>query len=117
MKITMWQMYWITRLDDIGTALAVIIALSGITAIFTLINACGFSDAEVWNPEKAVYFYRTVMFFMAILMFETLIPDSKSMAAILIVPKIVNNEQVQQMPSKIMDLATEWLEALKPKKP
>ena len=42
------------------------------------------------------------------------VPTTKQMAAIIIVPKVVNNEQVQEIPNKILDLATEWLEELKP---
>lgn len=38
------------------------------------------------------------------------------MAAIMIVPKIVNNEKVQTIGNKIYDLAAEWMDELAPKK-
>ena len=53
--------------------------------------------------------------FVSLVIF-TLIPTEKDIATIIVIPKIVNNEKVQQIPSKILDLATDWLDALKPKK-
>lgn len=44
------------------------------------------------------------------------IPSTKEMAAIIVLPKIVNNEKVQDAGNKLFDLAVEWLEDLKPGK-
>lgn len=44
------------------------------------------------------------------------IPSTKQMAAIIVVPKIVNSEKVQTIGNKIYDLAVEWMEELKPTK-
>ena len=38
------------------------------------------------------------------------------MAAIIVVPKIVNNAKIQALPDKLLDFGTEWLEELKPSK-
>ncbi len=43
------------------------------------------------------------------------IPSTKQMAAIMVLPKIINNEKVQGIPDKILDLGIEWLDELKPK--
>ena len=45
-----------------------------------------------------------------------LVPSTAQMAAIVVVPRIVNNEQVQTVGSRLYDLATEWLDELKPEK-
>jgi hypothetical protein len=43
-------------------------------------------------------------------------PSTKQMAAIMIVPKIANNEKVQTIGNKVYDLAVEWMDELKPAK-
>jgi hypothetical protein len=45
-----------------------------------------------------------------------LIPSTKQMAAIMIVPKIANSEKVQTIGNKVYDLAVEWMEELRPTK-
>ena len=43
------------------------------------------------------------------------IPTTKEMCAIKIIPRVVNNEKVQELPEKFVELANEWVEELKPK--
>ena len=38
------------------------------------------------------------------------------MCAIKAIPVIVNNEQVQELPNKVVELANEWIDELKPNK-
>ena len=38
------------------------------------------------------------------------------MAAIIIVPRIVNSEKVQTVGNRLYDLAVEWMDELKPRK-
>ena len=51
-----------------------------------------------------------------ILLIGILMPSTKEMATIIIVPKIINNEEIQKIPNKMIDLANEWLDELKPNK-
>jgi len=44
--------------------------------------------------------------------FTAMIPTSKQMAVIYIVPKIVNNQKVQQLPSHLMKLLDDYIENL-----
>ena len=46
----------------------------------------------------------------------TFIPTTKQMAAVMVLPKIINNESVQEMPDKIFKLGIEWLDELRPEK-
>ena len=55
-------------------------------------------------------------FLLGILCTCVFLPSTKQMAAIMIVPKIVNNEKVQTIGNKIYDLAVEWMDELAPKK-
>jgi len=42
------------------------------------------------------------------------IPTTKEYCAIKAIPMIVNNDEVQEIPDKVLELATEWIEELKP---
>ena len=51
-----------------------------------------------------------------ILIISNLIPSTKQLAAIYLLPKIVENRQITELPDKAVTLANEWLEELRPKK-
>lgn len=44
----------------------------------------------------------------------SLLPSTKEMAVIYVVPKVVNSEAVAQIPSKLLRLSSEWLDELRP---
>ena len=56
------------------------------------------------------------IFFITVLMCGIFIPSTKQAAAIYLLPKIVENKGLQEMPDKIVNLGNEWLEELRPKK-
>jgi hypothetical protein len=43
-----------------------------------------------------------------------LLPTTQEMAIIYVVPKVVNNKQVQAIPGKLLTLSNEWLDKLHP---
>jgi predicted MFS family arabinose efflux permease len=108
MEMTSWDLYWITRLDDIKFILIAtgVIGILG-TFFFNIIDdrlSCG----------KPFIICIILFFFVGILGIAT--PTVKQIAAILILPKIINNQEIQKLPSNITNLANEWLEELRPKK-
>jgi len=44
----------------------------------------------------------------------SLLPSTREMAIIYVVPKVTNNQSVQQLPDKLLRLSSEWLEELRP---
>lgn len=44
------------------------------------------------------------------------LPTTKEMCVIKAIPMLVNNDEVQEIPEKVLELATEWLDELKPNK-
>ena len=46
---------------------------------------------------------------------STIIPTTKEMCVIIVAPKILNNEKINRLPNKVVDLADAWLNELKPK--
>ena len=43
-----------------------------------------------------------------------LVPTTREVAAIIVIPRIANSESVEKIGTGIVDLATAWLEELKP---
>lgn len=113
MEITTMQMYWIVTLNSILTGSAIMCAILGF-----LIVAIGCYLAE---EREASVFTKILASFVVFLFLTTFaacvfIPTTRQMAAIMIVPKIVNSEKVQAVGNRLYDLAVEWMEELKPEK-
>lgn len=106
--ITMTQMYWIVTLDSI---IAMSVVLTILFAFGTL-AAFGFAastEDHWWLPITA-----SLMTLVSIASW-TFTPSTKQMAAILVVPKIVNSEKLQTAGNRLYDLAVEWMDELRPK--
>ena len=106
--ITTTQMYWLVILDNIirwATALAII---AGGSSVFLGVGAA-LDEIPKWIPKTTIGV--TLVSFL-LLMFT---PSTKQMAAIIVVPKIVNNEKVQVAGDRLYGLAVEWMNELTPK--
>ena len=141
--ITTTEMYWLTRLDSVKGTLAEFIPTFLIFAVilttFTALMYClgtftgngtfetfsGKTDDELKSVHArlrrvsarcAVAAFLLLFASMAAGMLNALLPTTREMAAIVMVPAIVNNEKVQTVGNKLYDLATEWLDELRPKK-
>ena len=108
--ITSWDLYWITRLDGINTLLTIFFIVG--TIVLIVAAAC-YCAAEEKKPAWAL---KPVIVIIIIGILATFIPDTKTMVAIVFVPKIVNNETVQQIPenaAKFINLKLkEWISDL-----
>lgn len=107
--ITTTQMYWIVTLNSIVT-MSVICFVIGLIASIAAIGVALDTGDHWWLPKCTIAL--TILSFLA----ATFIPSTKQMAAIIIVPAIVNNEKVQTVGNKVYDLAVEWLDDWMPKK-
>ena len=107
--ITPMQMYWLVTLDNIVDMFCVFTVLSIVAAIMGMcyVGETGNSSAK-WIPIMSIV-VATLSFVGAVF-----IPSTKQMAAIIVVPKIVNNEKMQMAGNKLYDLAVEWMDELKP---
>lgn len=142
--ITTTEMYWLTRLDSVkellshgfeplfvlfAILLAVATVLTFVLGTFTgngpydIFDRKSDEELEVvhtrlrrvsWRCAASGCVTLTVAITCSVL--ETLIPTTREMAAIVMVPAIVNNEKVQLVGNRLYDLAAEWLDELKPKK-
>jgi hypothetical protein len=129
--ITATQMYWITRLDGIVTLLILLASFLCVVGVIMFVNGCGECSAvkeRSWDTDESIAARREagrklckasfatfpagIFFYICLVM----VPSTKQMAAILVVPHIANSEKVQQVGNKLYDLAVEWMEELKPGK-
>lgn len=124
--ITTSQMYWLTRLDGISfviTTCTVLLCIAyGIVLMFGLLRYFdnfhyGPDDKDLKNAKLTLRFLAKYSFVpIAGIVMSCLIPTTREMAAILVVPRIANSEKVQQAGNKLYDLAVEWMDELKPSK-
>lgn len=116
--ITETEMYWLTRLTSLKEGTVGIGA--GIMILFGVIAGVGLLAWVMEEPECGrKWLYRSIPIFIlgGLIAFSSIfIPTTKEMCAIKAIPVIVNNEQVQELPNKVVELANDWIDELKPNK-
>ncbi|MBO6031790.1 MAG: hypothetical protein J6Q22_10080 [Prevotella sp.] len=122
--ITQAQMYWLTRLDSIHGCMipfvfiAVFSAIGFVLSMILYILARDNQENELaknLKNSRRVCSWIFLVSFLICVITTIFLPTTKEMAAILVVPRIVNSEKIQTVGNKIYDLAVEWMEELRPK--
>lgn len=112
MEITPGFIYLITVLEGLKSlkclAILLLIASAGGFAIWAI-----FQDEPPVQQGKA-FFKKWAIAAVIVLGVFSFIPSGRTLAAMYIIPPIVNSEAVQKLPSELTDLAIEWLRELKP---
>jgi hypothetical protein len=143
MNITTMQMYWLVKLDNIIDIIEnleswlvpiTIFALMGAITLTLLYFFAGNGDYDIFEGKSNKEFQDIKIKLwkysgtciktgiisagvaIALGIISNMIPSTKQMAAIMIVPCLVNSEKVQTIGNKVYDLAVEWMEELKPEK-
>jgi uncharacterized membrane protein len=126
--ITGWDIYWITRLDGINGTLSVFVALAVTALICTaLFYGMWINTGYLTNDDKNTHWgwYKKWLISLSFLIIAlsllvTFIPTTKEAAAIYLIPKIANNEQVQKLPDNAMKFLNgkleEWVSEFDEKK-
>lgn len=123
--MTSWEMYGLVMLSDIVMTCGIFNGFLGITCIiFGIFGTClKYCDDISQNGRvlgnKFIKSLRWLIpIFIVSLTITTLIPTTKQMAAIILVPKIINgieqSEPLQEIPNNLLDLANDWINELKP---
>ena len=116
MDVTPWTIYWITRLDSVNVVLGLFVGLALILTVLSVGFLLSSIDADDENGIR--WAKRGIFGFSALLLglgaVTVLTPSTKQMAAILVIPAIVNNEGVQEVGGELVDLAREWMRELRP---
>jgi hypothetical protein len=109
MVVTESTIYWITRLDGIRMFLSIMTGASFL-AVFM---ACMWLILEE-DKRATKFIIVSVITGLLLTLSSVFIPNTKEMCAIKVIPIIVNNEEVQELPNKVVELANDWINELKP---
>lgn len=118
MNITPFTIYLLTRAD---VFLAVLEAFIGALICYLIVSlifvATDVEDnrSDFFLGVKRAWKYSFPLL-MLLVFLKVITPTTKEMAAIIVIPAIANNQEVQDLGAEIPKLAREWLEELKPKK-
>lgn len=126
--ITSWDIYWITRMDSLNDFFS-IFGIGALVFFLGLLSWIGPMIMDgIYNSDKKERYwslYKKSMIWgvsvgVLFTFISLFIPTTKEVAAIYIIPKIVNNEQVQKMPDNAMKLLNakfdQWIDEATDKK-
>ena len=128
MTISSFEIYFISLADKVRTFSETAIFLSflfiGILSIFWLIaknESCKTEDDEKVIKKLSIYLKRIAICFICCILINIFTPSSKTIAAMYLIPAIVNNEHIQNSTSNALkmleELTKEWLEDFIKKEP
>ena len=114
--ITPMQMYWLLKLDDIIAISLVIFVLTFVGFVICLVGAISHKGEKYFECEYNKFKTGRNILFWFVLFFGsivTFVPSTKQMAAIYVVPAIANNEKVQNIGNKTLDISNQLLDLTK----
>ena len=128
MTISPLEIYLISLVDKIGAISEVIVFLSGLaSAILLTFWIIGKSESYKTEDDEKILkrlwrcFKITVTCVICSTLIHTFVPSSKTIAAMYLIPAIVNNEHIQNSTSNALrmleELTKEWLEDFIKKEP
>jgi hypothetical protein len=108
------DIYWLTRMDGL-------VSLAYALTILFASSACFFFYAALlMGEDRFPWMVKTglVSVFLAFVfgIGGVFIPSTKELAAIKVIPMIVNNKELKGLGEDVVVLAREWITELKPKK-
>lgn len=113
--ITESTMYWILKLDDIIKALGVIAGISIILGSIAIVAWMALMSDDKRNLAKypRMYFFICLTVLISIMVIRPLIPSTRQMAMIKVVPIITNSEIVSEMKGDAKELYRMGIDAIK----
>lgn len=111
-----WTIYWITRLDaiyGIGVVMIIFTAALGICGLcLAPIVKDILDNHDDRNRPLVINIIKYIVVSMIIgILISCFVPTTKEAIAIWAVPKVLNNQQVQQLPDNALKLVNEQLKA------
>lgn len=107
--MSMLEMYLITRCDAIHT-----LFVMGVSASFAVMFGCcmigGFDFPKIRNMSIKFLKYSSISAVIFSVL-TALTPTTKEFVAIYVIPKVINNEQVQQIPENMIKIMNSKLES------
>lgn len=114
--ITPMQMYWLLKLDDIFNASLPLFILAMFVFVVCSIGTVIYKDDDDYKGQyKGFKTIRNISVWFVLLFGSIVVflPSTKQMAAIYVVPAIANNEKIQQIGGKTLDISSQLLDLTK----
>lgn len=93
--ISMWFLYWLNVMFSFADVIALPIIVNIVLIILGIIGKCVDDDV---GKKFANYLKSSIITLCVCILISVLIPSKKEAIAIYMIPKVVNNEQVMQLP-------------------
>ena len=117
MNVTPMGIYLLTRCNAIVFVCIILtLAFFVVSIVFFILYI---DDRNLYHNDDKCYrncLIVSSLLFVASMLASALIPTTKEMAAIVVIPKIANSETVKGLGNDIVSLAKEWIVELKPEK-
>lgn len=116
-EITPSFIYWITRLDGIKAFFGTICLFSAIALIIFIITCvltASYKDHDHYIQVKGLKI--SLFIFLSTALSVIFTPNTKQACAMYVIPKIINNERIQEVGKEFYDLALDWMKEMHPKK-
>jgi hypothetical protein len=111
--ITESTVYWILKLDDFRDACMLVGLLSALTAFGSFIAWCCSAASEDDPQVPRSICFKTITVFVLCVVVGLLVPSTKQMAMIKLIPMLANSEVVSSLPKDANDLYKLGIEAIK----
>ena len=109
MIITPFEMYILLMLDNISMAATAASIILGVLSVFALLGVC-INNVEENDKKYVLKIVKTICrAFVFCTLVSVFLPNTKQAATIILVPKILNNEKVQDIGQNGLDLANNLL--------
>ena len=109
MEISPWLVYWLMQLDSICEFVDAIAVFGSVLLIGLIIIRIVCKVHAEWDSSAQTFYDTTAslckfssIIIPIIVLINIFIPNTKTVAAMILIPPIVNNEQVQQIPDDIL---------------
>ena len=105
-----------------GFELYLLLLLDGLNIFFVVFSVLLVLSAglvglyAIFEQQDVKYYKRAGIVGVVFAFIAVLLPSTKDAVLIYVVPPVINNERVQEIPEKILDLVDAWLKEAKPKK-
>lgn len=116
-EITPSFIYWITRLDGIKAFFGTICVFSAMALIIFIITSVITAANKNDEYRRQIKCLKISLFiFLSTALSVIFTPNTKQACAMYVIPKIINNEKIQEVGKEFYDLALDWMKEMHPKK-
>lgn len=119
MTITPWTIYLITLLGDVRVAARLLTIVGAAVVVLQVLYACLCYDVAMNNgtvieklKEMKGFFKKVVAGTAVCGAITILVPSSTTLAAMYVLPAVVNSELVQELPGELVELARGYVKNL-----